>query len=228
MDRVKILPVQSASSLEQCAQALRDGAVVAIPTETTYGLAADVFNDQAVAAVAALKGRDVHKPMPVLLPTVQSASLLIEEFTGTAAVLATHLWPGPLTMILKARAGLSARILGPNSTIGIRISDSPHSASLLDVFQGPITATSANREGMAPAMTAQEAATMLGPFGLTMVLDGGRCRGGASTVVDVSRDRRPSLVRDGEIPVGEIREILLRELGIPVYTNPHKPRVRRR
>ncbi len=217
MDGVKILPFQANSSIDQCAATLKAGGVVAIPTETTYGLAADVFNDQAVAAVAAMKGRDANKPMPILLPSVQAASLLIEEFTGTAAVLATHLWPGPLTMILKARAGLAPGVLGPGDKVGIRVSSSPHCAALLEVFGGPVTATSANLGGLPPAMTAQEAAAMLGPYGLSTVLDGGKCHGGVSTIVDVSNDQNPILIRDGLIPIQVIQDILLRELGIPFY-----------
>lgn len=190
---------------------LREGRLVAYPTETFYGLAADPRSPRAIEAVFAAKGRPERLALPLIASDRRSVLECVSEFSDAAERLAGAFWPGALTLVLPASPSLPPRLLGNGRTVGIRISPHPIASALASAFGSAIVATSANRSGQGAPMTAPEIdAELEGEIGL--VLDGGATSGGhASTVLDLTTDP-PRVVRSGAVPLSAIEEILGRRL----------------
>ena len=168
----------------RAAEVIRAGGVVALPTDTFYGLAADVHDEAALARLLALKGRPAGKPLPVLVADLAAAEALAGGLSEAARRLADRWWPGPLMLVLRAAPGLPEARTGGTGTVGLRVADHSVVAAVLARVGGPITGTSANRAGEAAPRTAEEVEAGLGD-GMDLVLDGGGTPGGApSTVVD--------------------------------------------
>lgn len=198
--------------VETAASLLRAGALVAIPTETVYGLGADAEQPAAVARIFAAKGRPSSHPLIVHLP---SADALDEgwaaEVPPAARRLADVLWPGPLTLILRRGPRALDAVTGGLSTVGLRVPAHPLARALLERFGGGIAAPSANRFGSVSPTTAEHVHRDLGDR-IDAVLDGGPCEIGIeSTIVDVSTGV-PRILRPGAIT----REMLEEILGAPV------------
>lgn len=203
--------------LDDAARALRAGAVVGIPTDTVYGLAADPTRPGATAALFAVKGRPSTAELPVLVADVDQADALAGDggLSGAARALASVLWPGGLTLVVARRPGVDWELGGDGATIGLRCPASAPARALCRQV-GPLATTSANRHGSPPLVTAAELAAEFGDE-LAAVVDGGRCAGLPSTVVDVSAAdgagvRGPDgirLVRAGAVPW----ETVLRVVG---------------
>jgi L-threonylcarbamoyladenylate synthase len=177
---------------------LRAGRIVAIPTDTVYGIAADLALPDAIERLFAAKDRPPEKAVAVLLADAAQAGVL-GVVGPAAAVLAARFWPGGLTLVLPVRAEARLpRILAAGApTIGVRVPDHPVPRALAAVL-GPLPTTSANRSGEADARDAAEIAARLGDA-LALVIDGGPIHGGpASTVVDCSGER-PAILRVGAI-----------------------------
>ena len=186
--------------LELAAKLIAEGGIIGYPTDTVYGLGCDPFSQHAVERVMEAKG-DRKKPLPVLVKTVQDGQR-IAEFPEKAARLATRFWPGPLTMVLKAKAVVS-KVLAPSGTIGVRSPKHVTCLNLLGLCSGYLVGTSANQTGKAPATTAEEVVTGLGEK-IDLVVDGGRAPLGlSSTVIDLSSNF--TVIREGPIS----RETLL-------------------
>lgn len=186
---------------------LRAGGIVAVPTDTVYGIAADMALPDAIERLFAAKQRPPEKAVAVLLADAAQADLL-GVVSQAAAVLAERFWPGGLTLVLPVRleARLPRVLAGGAPTIGVRVPDHPTPRALAAVL-GPLPTTSANRSGEPDARDAHEILERLGAS-LAMVLDGGPVRGGpASTVVDCTLDW-PSVLREGAIPSAEIAAAL--------------------
>lgn len=198
-------PAKIGRDVEEAARILRDGGVVVFPTDTLYGLGAGIRNVEAVRRVAAIKGRTHGKGLPVLLAKPEDAFSLTAGSPALEA-LAKAFWPGGLTVVAPAREGVDELILGPGGTVGLRVPNSQTARLLIELAGTPLTGTSANRGGSAPAVSAQEAWEELGTD-VDYVLDGGRARGRASTVVDISRDP-PAVLRAGEVSLAELRRLL--------------------
>lgn len=180
---------------------LRAGGVIACPTETLQGLLADALNPQAVAQVVALKRRG-DEPIALLVPDLASVHALIEgELPVPARTLAESHWPGPLTLVLRARAGLPAALTA-RGTIGVRVPGPSPALELVRAFAGPLTATSCNLSGQPPARTHAE---VLGYFAgqLAGVVPGDAPGGAPSTVVDATGPML-RVLRQGavHVPVG--------------------------
>jgi L-threonylcarbamoyladenylate synthase len=202
----RILPDGDAARSEAI-ELLRAGRVVAIPTDTVYGIAADLALPDAIERLFAAKRRPPEKAVAVLLADAEQASLLA-ELGPAALVLAERFWPGGLTLVLPVRAGVTLpRVLAAGApTIGLRVPDHPAPRALARVL-GPLPTTSANVSGEADARDAAEIAARLGDA-VALVIDGGRIRGGpASTVVDCTLDL-PVVRRVGAIPSALIAETL--------------------
>jgi L-threonylcarbamoyladenylate synthase len=186
---------------------LRAGGIVAVPTDTVYGIAADMALTDAIERLFAAKRRPPEKAVAVLLADVEQASTL--GVMGPAAqALGERFWPGGLTLVLPVRPGvLLPRVLaGGAPTIGVRVPDHPAPRALARVL-GPLPTTSANVSGEPDARDAQEIAALLGDA-LALVIDGGPIHGGpASTVVDCTLDL-PVIRREGAIPAERIVETL--------------------
>jgi L-threonylcarbamoyladenylate synthase len=163
---------------------LRRGGVLACPTETLHGLLADALDPAAVARVVALKQRG-PEPIALLVPDLAAARALASgELPARALSLAAAHWPGPLTLVIQARAGL-APALAPKGTVGVRVPGPSPALDLVRAFAGPLTATSCNPTGLPAARSEAEARAYFGDR-----LDGyvpGAAPGGApSTLIDVS------------------------------------------
>jgi L-threonylcarbamoyladenylate synthase len=178
---------------------LRRGGVVCLPTETFYGLAVDAVDEAAIARLVALKGREEGKPIAVIAPDLDGARRLWAEAPARLLELAAAHWPGPLTLVARARAGVPAALVGPGGGVGARVSSHPVAAALARGLGRPITATSANLAGEPPAHSVAEARARLGA-GVDLYLDDGPAPGGpASTVAEVTADGRVLVHRPGAV-----------------------------
>lgn len=182
--------------------ALERGEVVCLPTESSYGLAADLRAPAALARVTELKrGRPADSPFPLVAGSVEDARALARTWPAEADRLAALYWPGPLTLVVPARPELPAEVVGHGGGVGVRVSSHPIARALARALGRPISATSANRAGEPPATTLDEARAVFGAE-LSIYLDGGRCDGVPSTVVVVGEDGGLRLVRRGPIDLG--------------------------
>ena len=183
--------------------ALRGGEVVALPTDTVYGLAALPTIAAATDRLFALKGRGTETPIAVLCADATQAFGLAAPDAPTPEVrnIAEHLWPGPLTLVLPRRPGLGYQLGEPADTVGVRCPD--HALVLtIAAAVGPIATTSANRHREPTSPTAEGVAATFGA-GLALVLDGGRCDAPPSTVVAVAGGDW-KVLREGPLPLAEI------------------------
>ncbi len=208
-------PPVDAAAIARAVKALRSGGLVALPTETVYGLAADARNDAAVRSIFEAKGRPADHPIIVHVPDATALAQWADPVPDSAQALARTFWPGALTMVLKRRSRVSDLITGGQDTVGVRCPAHPWAQALLKAFGGAVAAPSANRFGRISPTTAQHVIDDLGvkPEGLVdVVLDGGPCPIGIeSTIVDLSGDR-PRLLRPGAISRDQLEAVL----GMPV------------
>jgi len=185
--------------LERALSALERGGVIVYPTETLYGLGADVKSSAALARLGLLKGREAAKPVSVLVASRAMLDEIVASISDVAERLIDELWPGPLTLAFTARSGVPEMLTGGSGTIAARISSHPTARALVARLGRPLTSTSANPAGAAPALDVEAARRYFGDE-VDAYVDGGRTRGGpASTVVDCSQ-AVPRLVREGAIP----------------------------
>lgn len=192
------------SSLDDAVAVLNAGGLVVMPTDTVYGLAANLGIPDAVQAIFTAKDRPVEKPLPVLGADLgQLASIAM--FDDRARALATRFWPGPLTMILPRAEGFDADLGGDERrTVGVRVPKEPRALEILRQT-GPLAVTSANRSGTKEAVTIEEARAVFGDE-VAAYVDGGRCVGVPSTIVFLAGERR--LLRDGPIPSAQVLQML--------------------
>jgi L-threonylcarbamoyladenylate synthase len=192
----------------RAAGVLRAGHIVVVPTDTLYGLAALPSMTGATETLFALKGRGTDVPVAVLCASAAQALELADPAGLSDAVrrIAGRLWPGPLTLVLPRRPGLGYALGEPTATIGVRCPD--HTlVRALAAEVGPLATTSANRHGEPTPPTAAEAAALFGT-GVGLVLDGGRCAGAASTVVDATgggpTGARWRVLREGALSLADL------------------------
>lgn len=170
--------------IEEALAAIVDGQVVGLPTDTVYGIGADPFNPDAIALLFELKGRPAHKPVGILVATVdQAAEIAVIE--GAALELASRHWPGALTLVVTPKVVMADWVGDRHArTIGVRVPDHPVALELL-TRTGPLAVTSANVSGEAEAMSDREARAVFGDR-VAVYLEGWAPGGAASTVVDVT------------------------------------------
>ncbi|HLJ69646.1 MAG TPA: L-threonylcarbamoyladenylate synthase [Chloroflexota bacterium] len=192
------------ANILRAAALLRESKVVVVPTDTVYGLAARVFDEEAVARVYRIKGREPEARVPVLLGSGADLSMVVSDVPRNAWKLIQAFWPGALTLVLPASPTVPRVITGGGPTIGVRVPANVYALQLLESLGEPIVGTSANPSGAAPALTAQEAATTLPDVDLVLEADASVAGGPASTVVQVGNDAW-RLIRQGGIAVEDIR-----------------------
>ena len=195
--------------IARAASLLRDGKLVAFPTETVYGLGGDATNDGAVAAIYAAKGRPSFNPLIVHVPDAEGAARVV-TMDARARDLAARFWPGPLTLVLPRRADSSVSLLASAGldTLAVRVPDHSMAQKLLQAVGRPLAAPSANPSGRISPTTAAHVAQGLGDA-VAMILDGGPCRVGVeSTVLDLT-GLNAVLLRPG----GLTREAIEAEIG---------------
>ncbi len=196
-------------SIAQAIAALRAGEVVVYPTETFYGIGADAFAPVALERIFAIKGRDAAKTIALIAHDDAAAFAIAREVPDNARVLARAFWPGPLTLVMPARAGLPEALIGADGGVGVRVSSHPVARALAQGLGRAITATSANRAGEPPARTIVEARAGLGAK-VKVFVEGGTLTGGApSTIVQCDRAGW-RLLRAGVIGIAEIEAVLLK------------------
>lgn len=200
--------------LSQAAAFLIAGALVAFPTETVYGLGGDARNDHAVAQIFAAKGRPTFNPLIVHVSDLAAAERLV-VFDDQALRLAHAFWPGPLTLVLPARAdaGLAPLVSAGLPTVAIRVPAHPLAQALLRAFGGPIAAPSANPSGKISPTRPDHVMAGLGEK-IAGVIDGGACGVGVESTI-LGFDPRPTLLRPGGLPAEAIADCLGTPLALP-------------
>ncbi len=202
------------SDVDRALSVLRAGGLVAIPTETVYGLAADASNADAVRRVFAVKGRPADHPLIVHVGAAAQLSDWAATIPPAAEVLADACWPGPLTLLVPRSATVLDLVTGGRTSVGVRVPAHPLTLELLARFGGGLAAPSANRFGRVSPTTADHVRADLGDD-VGFVLDGGPCPVGVeSTIVDCTVDP-PQVLRPGGISSEEIESLLEMTLGAP-------------
>lgn len=185
--RIMALGAGDAAHLRVAAEALAEGQIVAVPTDTVYGLAVDPTQPEAVERLFALKGRPADVALPVLVSGREQVAIVAADLEVAARGLAERFWPGPLTLVVPRRPGFVADLGGlssARSTVGVRWPRHGAVVALCEML-GPLAVTSANLHGRAPATTAAAvAATFESEAQPVVILDGGVCDGTPSTVVE--------------------------------------------
>lgn len=185
---------------------LRDGGVVAVPTDTVYGLSASIYQPDAIARVYALKHRPPEKRVPVLLATAADLPLLASQVPDVAWELIREFWPGPLTLVLPARPSAPRDIVQGGGTVAVRVPASPPVLQLLQLLGEPIVGTSANVSGAAPSLTARDVAEQLPGVNAVLAGDDAVRAGVSSTIVEVGRQGL-DLIREGAVTMGDIQRV---------------------
>ncbi|MFN8037165.1 MAG: L-threonylcarbamoyladenylate synthase [Acidimicrobiia bacterium] len=215
-------PVVDPELLARAVELLRDGGLVAFPTETVYGLGADATNAKAIERLFAVKGRPVDHPVIVHGADQRVLDAWGREVPDVARGLAREFWPGPLTIVVRRALHVIDEVTGGLDTVGLRVPDQSIALALLHEFGGGVAAPSANRFGRVSPTTAADVRCDL-EGDVDLVLDGGPCAVGVeSTIVDCSTDQ-VVLLRPGGVPVERIRAIAGREVRERRAGDPRAP-----
>lgn len=215
----KSIDAPSPAAIARAAERLRDGLLVAFPTETVYGLGADAANPEAVRRIFAAKGRPADHPVIVHLGEATQLALWVRAVPEGARKLAAAFWPGPLTLILPRAPHVADIVTGGQDSVGLRVPSHPVARELLAAFGGGIAAPSANRFGRISPTMAQHVADDLGDS-TAMILDGGACAIGIESTIVAFTGDRPVLLRPGGIDVGALSCALGQPLAEPDSTAP--------
>ena len=189
------------------ARFLKEGGVAAIPTDTLYGLAADILNPEAIERVFAIKERPDGLALPVLLADLEQLSIVARDVPDATRVLAEAYWPGPLTLVLPRADALPPRLTAGGDTVAARVPAHSVPRELARRLGRPITGTSANISGAPDPQTLDELRRQVGGRVDCVVSTGPAPAGTASTIVDLSRETL-RLIREGAIPFAEIAALL--------------------
>lgn len=194
--------------IKHAARILQTGGLVIFPTDTLYGLGANIYDDVATKRVFEIKKRPLNKSLPVLIADSKELASLAQEIPPLAKALIDSFWPGQLTLIFKKTGKVSTILTGGKDTVAVRIPDHPISLALIREAGFPLTGPSANITGVEPPTTAEEAAKTLGDM-VDLIIDTGPCPVGApSTVLDLTGSK-PRILREGAIS----RQVLEAKLG---------------
>ena len=198
------------TDIDRALEILRNGGLVALPTETVYGLAADASQKEAVTRIFTVKGRPNNHPLIVHVGSIDSARPWSSSWTQSAELLGTTYWPGPLTVVVEKSPDVLVEVTGGHHTVALRVPGHSMAIDLLNRFNGGLAAPSANKFGKVSPTTAQHVWDDLGTS-VDYILDGGACEVGIeSTIVDCST-RTPVVLRPGGISAEDIQKIV--ELG---------------
>jgi tRNA threonylcarbamoyl adenosine modification protein (Sua5/YciO/YrdC/YwlC family) len=193
--------------LDEAVAALRSGGVVALPTDTVYGIGASLEHPEAVEALFTLKRRPGAVALPVVAASAGALAGLVSRWPRDASRLADEFWPGALTIVVEARGSLGALVHSATSRVGFRVPDDDLLVAVL-AATGPLALTSANEHGAAPCVTAEVVREVFaGRHELAGVLDGGRRDAAVSTVVDFDGEGW-RVVREGAITVSRLSAAL--------------------
>ncbi|GLW01861.1 L-threonylcarbamoyladenylate synthase [Streptomyces lavendulae] len=210
------------SDIETAAGVLRGGGLVALPTETVYGLGANAEDAAAISRIFQVKGRPPSHPLIVHIGGAEQLDAWVQDVPDSARLLADHFWPGPLTLVLRRGRRVPLEATGGLETVAVRVPDHPVALALLSAFGGGVTAPSANRFGSVSPTTADHVRAELGDA-VDFVLDGGPCRVGVeSTIVDATGDT-PAILRPGGVTREDLEAVLGRPLAVPATSTVRVP-----
>lgn len=195
------------NNIEVAASLLKAGEVVAVPTETVYGLAADIANPRAVMQVFATKSRPSNHPLIVHISNTEQLSKYAINIPDYAWRLAQQFWPGPLTLVLSKSTRVGDWVTGGQDTVGIRMPNHPLTLKLIELVGSPLAAPSANRFGK---ISPTQVEHVIAEFGDSIhVLDGGHCEVGIeSTIIDATEEGACTILRPGMINIDAIKAVL--------------------
>lgn len=192
--------------LQQAVSILREGGVIAYPTDTVYGLGADAFNEKASTRIYRIKQRPLTQPFPLLIADESELADLTTGIPEIAKSMVKHFWPGGLTLVVWKSSSLPDWLTAGGDTIAVRIPDHPLALALIRGLGSPLIGTSANLSGLPSVASAEEVRAQLG-HEVDFVLDGGLCPGGIeSTVIDVTGEV-PIIIREGAVSGDEIDKV---------------------
>ena len=197
--RPLLLEPSAPQAIEWTADQLLAGGLVAFPTDTVYALAASLARPDALRRIFAVKGRPAEKPLPVLISAADHLRGISLDLDPRVMTLAARYWPGPLTVVVRAREGMPEEVLGPHRTVGARVPNHFLAVEIIDRAGGAIAATSANLTNHAPALDAAEVRRQLGD-NIDVLLDGGVAPGGVPSTVLAFNGDELIVIRDGAIP----------------------------
>ena len=199
-----------AEAVSKAADVLKKGGLVALPTETVYGLAANALDSEAVRSIYLAKGRPTNNPLIVHISNLEMAKRCVSVWPDEAQILAESFWPGPLTMVLPRKKFIPDIVTGGGDTVAIRCPDNPIFRAVIETCGFPLAAPSANRSNHISPTMVEHVRISLGDK-IPLILDGGVCRVGIeSTVVDLSRLPEWRVLRPGMITKEEIDSVLTR------------------
>jgi L-threonylcarbamoyladenylate synthase len=202
---VKVLRA-SQVEIDAAVQALRDGDLVAFPTETVYGLGANAQNPVAVRKIFAAKNRPLSHPVIVHLDSPKFLHRWVSEVPAAAARLAERFWPGPMTLVLPRASNVHDVVTGGQDTVAVRVPAHPMAQQLLTAFGGGIAAPSANRFGRLSPTRAEHVRDELGDA-VRIVLDGGECQIGLESTIVACQGDEVRLLRPGAVTANQLREV---------------------
>jgi L-threonylcarbamoyladenylate synthase len=205
MRRVLVDPqAPQRDAIQEAAKWIRNGGVVALPTDTLYGLAADPFSADAVARLCAAKGRPADQALPLIAADTAQIAAHLGPLSAVGERLADKFWPGPLTLLMIAAPALAGAVSAGTGRVGVRVPAHEIARAICRGVGKPVTATSANRSGEPATADPAEVERTLGAV-VDLLIDTGRAPGGApSTIVDVTGPA-PTLVRAGAVSWDEIQ-----------------------
>jgi L-threonylcarbamoyladenylate synthase len=203
--KTEILSANSPQALSHALEILRDGGLVAFPTDTVYGVGALVFDEKAVQSIYAAKERPVEKAIPVLLGDAEDIGQVAEDIPLFATRLIERFWPGPLTVLVPKKISIPV-VVSATSTVGVRVPDHEAARGLLRLA-GPMAVTSANISSQPSPTTAEEVHQQLGGR-IALIIDGGRTPGGVpSTLVDCTTNEI-QILREGPISREQLLNVI--------------------
>ena len=201
------------NEIEQAAEIIRNGGLVAVPTETVYGLAGNGLNEEAVSEIYRVKGRPEVKPLSLMVHDSSEMEAYCEDVPAGAYALAKKFWPGPLTIVLKSKDIVPEIVRAGGNTVGLRCPDHPATLALLEQCGLPLAAPSANMSGAPSPKTAEEVLSGLGGE-IDAVIDGGPCGiGTESTIIDMSQTPY-RILRQGALSEEDIAQALADDMVV--------------
>lgn len=206
MTQTLFLDGEKRPTISQVARLLRQGELVAFPTDTVYGVGCDPWNAAAIAKLYAVKQRDQDKGIPILIADVADVNKVATHVSESALTLIRHFWPGPLSLILPRHPSLP-EVISPNEFVAVRLPAHTVARNIIRKAGGAIATTSANRSGESPALNSKEAWDILAGQ-VAAVVDGYHAyHAAASTIVDCTTDSI-TIIRPGPVTLKELTEVL--------------------
>ncbi len=194
-------------ALKESAELLKNGDVVAIPTETVYGLAANAFDEKAVKKIFEAKGRPSDNPLIVHISKFEDLAPLVEEIPEKVKLMAEKFWPAPLTMIMKKSDKISNTVSGNLDTVAIRMPESAYARAIIENCGLPLAAPSANLSGSPSPTNAKYVLDDMNGR-IPLIIDGGSCEIGVESTVITFAEEPPRLLRPGGVTLEEMTELI--------------------